>query len=250
MSTKVLFPSEALAPYVEAYYLSTDLQQGTLTARFPAISTSYIKLSSGTAVVSGQATKPTVTDAGSGDLAGLGVKLRAGAFYTLFGIPACELTNQVIGLDEVLGHAATDLIEQLAEEANPLGRVRCLERTLMRLAQRDNRHDDLSTQQMVAAMRRLPTMPIAQLAGELGYSARQLQRKLNCVIGLSSRLYKRIYRFEKALDLIHASVGHKPISWSAVALACDYSDQAHFIRDFHEFAGCTPGRYLASSHIN
>lgn len=250
MSMKVFLPSKALAPYVEAYYLSPNLRQNGSTPCFPAISTSYVKLSSVSAVVSGQTTKPTVADSEFGDMTGLGVKLCAGAFYALFGLPASELTNQVIRLDEVLGRTTTELVEQLAAEASPADRVRSLERTLLHCVQRAHQRDDLIAQQLVAALRRLPAMPISKLAEELGYSARQLQRKLNAVVGLSPRLYQRICRFEKALDLIHASPEANKISWVTIALSCGYSDQAHFIRDFHEFAGCTPGRYLASSYVN
>jgi AraC-like DNA-binding protein len=250
MRLKVFLPSKALAPYVEVYYLSSNLRQDDSAPRFPAISTSYIKLSSVSAVVSGQTTKPTVADSDFGALAGLGVKLRAGAFYALFGLPASELTNRVIRVDEVLGRTTTELIDQLAEEAGPAEQVRCLERILLRYVQRARQRDELIAQQLVAALRRLPAMPISKLAEELGYSVRQLQRKLNDVVGLSPRLYQRICRFEKTLDLIHASSEANKISWTTIALTCGYSDQAHFIRDFHEFAGCTPGRYLASSYVN
>ncbi len=247
---KAFLPSEALVPYIEVYYLSSDVQQATRTTRYSAISTSCIKLSATTAVVSGQATQPTVLDAESGHLSGLGVKLRPGAFHALFGIPASELTNQVIGLDEVLGRAAIELIEQLAEEASPADRVRCLERTVLSCMRSDCRRDDLIAQRLVMTMQQLPIMPIAQLADKLGYSARQLQRKLNDIIGLSPRLYQRLCRFEKALEFMRGSSGSEKISWATIALNSGYSDQSHFIRDFHEFAGCTPSRYLASSYVN
>src|SRR5512145_899464 len=100
----VLLPEQALASYIEAYYVSTDSRQDSLDAQFPAISTGYIKFSSTAAVVSGQATKPTAVRADSGSAAGLGVKLRPGAFHALFGIPAHELTDRVIRLEEILGN--------------------------------------------------------------------------------------------------------------------------------------------------
>ena len=250
MNMQVLFPSKALAPYIEVYYLSPDVHQAFHAKRYSAISTSCLKFSSEMAVISGQAPHPTVLEAGFGDLSGLGVKLRPGAFHALFGIPASELTNQVIGLDEVLGQAAIELIERLAAEANPTDRVRCLERTLLNCMRPDHHRDDLIAQQLVAAVQQLPAMPVAKLAEELGYSARQLQRKLNEIVGLSPRLYQRLCRFEKALDLIPVSSGPQKINWATLALNCGYSDQAHFIRDFHEFAGCTPGHYLASSYVN
>ena len=57
----VILPGKILAPYVEAYYVSSDLGQASPSTHFPAISTSYIKFSPTSAVVSGQATKPTMT---------------------------------------------------------------------------------------------------------------------------------------------------------------------------------------------
>jgi AraC-like DNA-binding protein len=210
----VLLPSKILVPYVEAYYISPYQKQNSPVVRFSATSTSYIKLSPVSAIVSGQA------------------------------------TNRVIKLDQILGHTATELTERVIEETSPLGQVRCLERTLTRLIEKSYDSSDLIGPQAIAILRQLPTTPISKLAEELGYSSRQLQRRLDHSVGLSPRLLKRISRFEQALELVQVLSQHGDINWSTIALACGYSDQAHFIREFHEFSGSTPTLYLSSLRAN
>ncbi|RPI94300.1 MAG: AraC family transcriptional regulator [Chloroflexi bacterium] len=247
---KVLFPSTFLAPYVEAYYISSDLRQDSPGAHFPAISTSYIKFSSGSAVVSGQATKPTVAVVNLGNETGLGVKLRPGAFPALFGLPAHELTDRVTPLEEILGKTANDLNEQITGAPNSSAQVGRFERTFVRFAQRHRENSHLIERQAATILRQLSTMQVSNLAERLGYSSRHFQRKINDYVGLSPRLYKRIVRFEKALELIQRSARRGNMDWSALAVICGYTDQAHFIRDFRQFAGQTPVAYLVSLQGN
>ncbi len=108
---QVLYPSEKLLPYLEAYYYAEPVTLDHEPVRFPAVSTGYIKFSASAAIVTGQTTRPIETDR---RLNGLGVKLRAGAIYALFGIPAREITNQTVLLQAAWGCAADQLIEQMA----------------------------------------------------------------------------------------------------------------------------------------
>ena len=39
-----------------------------------------------------------------------------------------------------------------------------------------------------------------------------------------------------------------PVDWAEVALAGGYCDQAHLANEFRDFAGITPGAYVASDH--
>ncbi|HSN24567.1 MAG TPA: DUF6597 domain-containing transcriptional factor, partial [Methylomicrobium sp.] len=193
----VILPGKILAPYVEAYYISSDLGQASLSIHFPAISTSYIKFSPTSAVVSGQATKPMTAAASFSNVTGLGVKLRAGAFRALFGIPAHELTDRVVQLEEVLGNTANELHDQITEAPTPVDRIQRFERNFVRFVQRHADSRDVMEQQTVILLQELSTSQVSKLAERLGYSPRQFQRKLNELIGFSPRLYKRIFRFEK-----------------------------------------------------
>lgn len=243
---KVLFPGKILSPYIECYFISSSSRQDSSKTRFPAISTGYIKFSPPSAVVSGQTTKPTITDVNSVNMTGLGVKLRPGAFPALFGIPAHELTDRVISLEDVLGNTANELNEQLTEASTSSAQVQRFERMFVRFVREQDDRDHLLEQEAIALLRQLSTMQVSEVAGRLGYSSRHFQRKLNELVGLSPRLYKRIARFEKALELIQLSSKHRKIDWSAMAVRCGYSDQAHFIHDFRQFAGQTPASYLAT----
>lgn len=239
----VLFPGKVLVPYVEAYYVSSNLGQDSPGKPFPAVSSSYMKFSAAAAIVSGQATRPTSAELDPNDTTGLGVKLRPGAFATLFGIPAHELTDRVIPLEAILGNTARAWNDCIAAAQTPSAQVKRFEKIFAHFVQsQPGRHP--VEPQAVPLLRQLPTMQVAKLAESLGYSPRHFQRKLNELVGFSPRLYKRIARFEKALAQIHKMSKQGKIDWSALAVGGGYSDQAHFIRDFRRFAGQTPAAYL------
>jgi AraC-like DNA-binding protein len=40
---------------------------------------------------------------------------------------------------------------------------------------------------------------------------------------------------------------HRAVPWTDIATGCGYYDQAHFINDFREFCGITPGDYAGES---
>lgn len=60
-------------------------------------------------------------------------------------------------------------------------------------------------------------------------------------MGLTPKVYSRIQRFHGVLRQVHAS---SAVEWADVACRCGYYDQAHFVRDFQEFAGLNPTHFL------
>lgn len=247
---KILFPSQFLSPYIEAYYITFGLKQDRWNIQFPSTTSSFIKCSSDMAVVIGQTTEPTFLEGEfSHSHTGFAVKLRLGALHTLFNIPACEMTNQVIRLDDVLEDVAPVMMESIAANMLCTTHIQIFEQALLRYI-KQNDHTYHVTKQAIICLQQTHSATISQIACELGYSTRQLQRKINSFVGVSPSLFRRISRFEKALRLIRLSDHHSAIDWPDVALACGYSDQSHFIREFHEFAGHTPTAYLTSSHIS
>ncbi len=82
---------------------------------------------------------------------------------------------------------------------------------------------------------------VADMAGATGISQQRLERLCRRVFGFPPKKLLRRQRFLRTLG----SVMLEPdLKWSA-ALDDQYFDQAHFNRDFQEFMGMTPSRYLA-----
>jgi transcriptional regulator GlxA family with amidase domain len=78
---------------------------------------------------------------------------------------------------------------------------------------------------------------IDALVADLNTSPRRLERHFLTHVGMSPKLFSRLVRFDRAVrDL--AIRGNTP--WAQFAVAHGYSDQAHFINEFREFAGVTP----------
>jgi AraC-like DNA-binding protein len=85
-------------------------------------------------------------------------------------------------------------------------------------------------------------VPIAQLADEVGWSHRHLIARFRQQIGLRPKTAARLVRFERVLGRLDE---RQRLDWGLVARETGYADQAHLIRDFHQFTGTTPTAYVA-----
>jgi AraC-like DNA-binding protein len=81
---------------------------------------------------------------------------------------------------------------------------------------------------------------IEELAEQCQISVRQLQRTFQKMMGTTPKGFARAIRFAAAQRAI---LFDSKIDLTRLAYQCGYSDQAHFIRDFKEIAGKTPGEY-------
>jgi AraC-like DNA-binding protein len=154
-------------------------------------------------------------------------------------VPAEQLAGAHTPLDALWGGAVERMRAQLAEATSLESRLALFERLLLaRLPRIRGLHPAVAE----GLARLAGDDDVAAAVAASGYSPRRFTTLFRAAVGLAPKLYCRVRRFEQAL----AQVGRAPQpSWSALALAAGYSDQAHFNRDFREFAGLTPGRYRA-----
>ena len=151
------------------------------------------------------------------------LKLTPLGAYRLFGVPVSELTNEVVDLAELADLRPDRLDDGLLRLADagpaPAGEVAWVWRRLH--ATHGN-------------------VPISALAAEVGWSRRHLVDRFRAQTGLPPKTLARVLRFE---ELLRRLPGGGELA--EVATACGYYDQAHMNRDFREFAGTTPGAWLA-----
>lgn len=89
---------------------------------------------------------------------------------------------------------------------------------------------------------------VAETAQACNMSVRHFHRRFKDATGVSPKKYKRIIRFRKAFGVLSSM--HHAESLAAVAYRFGYADQAHFIREFTEFSGAPPLRFLTASRLN
>jgi AraC-like DNA-binding protein len=166
---------------------------------------------------------------------GIQLDLTTAGARALLGVPAAELSGELLALDDVTPSLA-ELPERLAELAPQAGALVVMQSLTWALA----RHGDARPKAEVGrALARLTRgAAVASVAREVGYSRRRLTTLVRQETGLGPKAYQRVARFEAS----RAVLGRKPLA--DVAAECGYADQAHLARDWSELAGCAPTTWL------
>jgi AraC-like DNA-binding protein len=173
---------------------------------------------------------------------GVEVRLTPLGAHALFGLPMHELTNRVIELDDLLGREAEELVGRMWERAGWEERFEFLDSAIAARAARAREHSPgvaWAWQRLRATHGRAR---VRALADELGWSHRRLIARFREQVGMPPKTVGRILRFDRVARLLLD--GESP-RLAEVAFDCGYYDQAHLNRDFRDFAGTTPGDYLA-----
>lgn len=162
--------------------------------------------------------------------------------HRLFGLPMGELTNTIVDFASLLGKEAEGLLARLRDSDDWAQRFNILEDFLL---QRFFNGTE-GRREIAWALRQLEmsdgAVQIGDLATEIGWSRKKLIHSFQRETGLAPKSIGRIYRLNRMLSLLR---GPTRASLAELAHESGYYDQAHFNRDFRDFAGLTPGDYLA-----
>jgi AraC-like DNA-binding protein len=160
------------------------------------------------------------------------LRFAGGTGPALLGVPADELRDQMVYLDELWPSAASRVLADQVE-ADP---VAGLTSWAARRAAEQEPLEPLGSRVLTMAS---GGTPVAAMAARLGLGTRQLHRRCLPLFGYGPRHLARVVRLNRALA--DARLG-TPLA--AVAASCGYADQAHLSREVRALTGTTPSRLL------
>jgi AraC-like DNA-binding protein len=167
-----------------------------------------------------------------------GVSFYPHALTTFFGMSADELTNQMPDINMIY---RCNLAERLRNRTQ-LDRVAVLDSFL--LEKMTKLSLDFTVQSIIHKKEGVGDKEM--LASSLRISERQLQRRFKKQVGVTLKRYQRISRFELALKRL-ATVDYSELT--SLAFELGYTDQSHFIKEFQEFAGMSPYRFVRNKSV-
>jgi AraC-like DNA-binding protein len=152
--------------------------------------------------------------------AAFGVRFRVGAAGAALGLPAAELLDLSVPLEDVLGAAGARRIAERATDVHALAEA---------IAPRATQADPL----VRAAATGTPRQA-------LGIGDRQLRRWFLTAVGYGPKTLERILRFQRFLSVAETV---DDLAW--LSLEVGYADQAHLTRECTRLAGLPPAALLA-----
>jgi AraC-like DNA-binding protein len=166
----------------------------------------------------------------------VGIRLRPGVAGAVFDLPASELLNSRVPLEELVDSRAAELAERLSQAEGREATFLLLE-ALVASAIARGAPDPL----VLAASRRLgfPGSRVDELADALGISERQLRRRFHAAVGYGPKTLDRVLRFRRLVSQARA-VSDGEVDLARLAAELGYADQAHMTRDSVRLTGMPP----------
>lgn len=169
-----------------------------------------------------------------------------GVAYNFFSLPMNEVSDTVTDLKYLWKDIASEVEEKIFEATNNQQRVNIIQQYLYTHLIKKRKTDKAIEHCLWQINYLKGQLSAKQLSEKINISQRQLGRKFNSYIGLSPKEFIRTNRFIHSLEHLKK---YPAINLTEIAYESGYYDQAHFIHDYKEFSGLTPGDLIASDNI-
>lgn len=166
----------------------------------------------------------------------MGVKLRPGAFFSLFHHPVHFFTDRTEPLEFIAARQALRL-EEVFSAKTPETRIKIIESNLKKMAERLTPVNAKVSMALENIYNCKNLTKINKLTREVGLSWKWFEKEFEKWVGTTPKSFCGLLRFFNALNAVDTLPGK---SISAIALENGYCDQAHFIREFKKHTGGTP----------
>ena len=166
------------------------------------------------------------------------VDLRSGLIPRVADIDSAELLDNAVILPRLFGVAADEMGERLIKMPGFEAGLRFIEKVLGAAEQETRGSDGLFQRLSERIALSRGTIRVEELAAGSGVSRRTIERLFQKRVGLTPKTYIRYTRFQHAVEKLKSG---RKTGLTDIAYDCGYYDQSHFIKDFKQFFGETPG---------
>lgn len=184
----------------------------------------------------------------NGNYSFLSVQFRPNGFSKIFRMRSHEIINDIVSGEDFFDASLSILYNQLVEAISLHARIVLLDKYLFSLLNKQHFVDrkDAITCLSNSIAKNPSSLNVNQLAYAANMSVRNFERKFQEHVGVSPKLFCRISRFNKALDI---KLRNPSKDWTSIAQQMNYFDQMHFIKECKEFTGSNPSVFIKETQL-
>lgn len=175
-----------------------------------------------------------------GEIMTFGVDFKPGGLYRFLSIPMKEFANQSPDLRSVSQSIFHELSVNVVNARSIREQIHIIESFLLKMFYKTDRYHPSISGALQVINETSGDIRVGELADRLLISERSLNRLFHEHIGLSPKALCRITRLQRVIKLC---MEDNQMDILLTAYDSGYFDQSHFIKDFKEFCGCTPGEF-------
>ncbi len=152
--------------------------------------------------------------------------------------PANELFNLSLSLDNIFDkNKVAEVEDKLGMAVGDQQRIKVVEQFLLSQL-KDIQGDKLIIEAVKFIYQSNGTIPIKELNKKLLISQSPFEKRFRKIVGTTPKKFASVIRFNTVLSQLD-----KTKSLTEICYENNFFDQAHFIKDFKQFTGDTPGHF-------
>lgn len=190
-------------------------------------------------VVAGPATRRVIVDLPCGSNL-FGVRFRPGAAARFLGVPMAELRNRDVPLRDIWDNGVGTAVEEMLWRPVHGWNQKLKNGLAKRIAA--SSASDLAVAAAIRWLARHPQGRVYDLARQLDISERQLRRRFLAAVGCGPKMFQRIMRLQRLLNV--STTDSRVPDLADLAGMLGYADQAHMCREVHTLSGAPPAKLL------
>lgn len=177
----------------------------------------------------------------AGDISLFIVVFQPHAIHTVFGIPALELRDRVVGIEDVIKQDAAGLKSRISERSSVHEKIELIESFFLRFMHERTILENLLGKSIDVIWKHKGCISIAELNAIVGCEERKMERVFIRAVGLTPKQFTKLTK----LQFFIKGMNDNTQLFNLTKLSCEagYYDQAHLIHDFRKYTGMTPSHY-------